>query len=68
MSENDVIKVMMKSLLWAYIILSVLTDRLFSITGLRRLCGSMGEVNQGGETGIGEGHRNQPTCPELVTL
>lgn len=40
MSENDVIKVMMKSLLWSY-------NTVCAITALGRLCGSMGEVNQG---------------------
>lgn len=41
MSENNIIKVMIKSVLWP-IMLSVLSDRVASISGLGKLCGNMG--------------------------
>lgn len=66
MSENNIIKVMIKSVLWP-IMLSVLSDRAASISGLGKLCGSMGEVSQGGALHR-EGLRYQKGCPELVTL
>lgn len=66
MSENNIIKVMIKSVLWP-IMLSVLSDRVASISGLGKLCGNMGEVNQGGALHR-EGLRHQTGCPELVTL
>lgn len=67
MSENNIIKVMIKSVLWP-IMLSVLSDRVASISGLGKLCGNMGGgVNQGGALHR-EGLRYQTGCPELVTL
>lgn len=66
MNENNIIKVMIKSVLWP-IMLSVLSNRVASISGLGKLCGNMGEVNQGGALHK-EGLRYQTGCPELVTL
>lgn len=66
MSENNIIKVMIKSVLWP-IMLSVLSDRVASISGLGKLCGNMEEVNQRGALHR-EGLRYQTGCPELVTL